>query len=516
MASTASRLCAPDRLFGSLAADRYLYRRQFVAGPKPLPLPSDWQHVTFGNLLEVYVHPDLSWDQAVTGQGDVLILGDIFDPGDPSATGQDIAQGLARQAVSFDAFEAALAGLGGRYLAFVRSGDEARVYPDAAALQTLFYLTGDREEGVLGSQPGVINEFVTTRWQEDIAGIKRPGHFAFSLTPYEHIRPLLPNHYLDLRNRQTVRFWPKDQLTPLELSEAAQEMGRLLVGTVSAIAARGRSFLPLSGGRDCRMLLAAYLAAGICPQTATFRAPFTPHYEFAIPRRLSRRLKFPHKTIRIVNPPKTLLDTYKANTGAMFWDPSSISIETGRRAYADFDYIVNGVVSEVVRSRFHPTDRATAVLSAESICAATGFEETPMVLEAIDRWLSGVREFHRTVNAWDLLHWEQRLGNWASLSATGRDTVSRAISPFNNRRILEAGLRAPAEVRVAPYALVTRICEILCPDVLAEPFNTSTYDRVMASLWTVLPYKVRRACEVGTWAINGLDEARRIREGARR
>lgn len=506
----------PPRLLDPENSDPHLYRRQFVAGPKALAVPGNWAHVRFGEWLEVYWHPELAASHANVGNSEILVLGDAFDPTEPQANDQAIAHSIAQSAVSFPSFETAIADLSGRFLLFVRIDKDARIYPDAAGLQSLYFLSSGREEGIVGSQPRLICEFADIRWRDEISKLKNPGYFAFGLTPYADIRPLLPNHYLDLSKGLPVRFWPKRQLTPLDLPKAAQEMSRLLVGTVSAIAARGRSFLPLTGGRDSRMLLAAHLAADIAPETGSLWWPGADRFDASIPATLSGRLGFRYRKMKIASPTSYLLGTYRINTGGMFWDPSSITIETFRRRLSGYDFIVSGVAAEVFRTFYHPKKRSLAAASPETICNSMRFEQSPLILKEIDIWLSEIRTIEHAINPWDMLYWEQRLGNWCSLSLTGRDTVSRIAAPFNNRRLLEIGLRAPAEGRTPPYELVNQICEVLCPAVLSEPFNTSQFDRTMRYIWPKLPYKLRRAWEVGSWAIHGLSQARRVREAGRR
>lgn len=505
-----------ERLLHGAAERPDLYRRQFVAGPAPLAAPPSWQRASLGGRLYFSIHPDLPVTSVSAGQVELLFLGDMFDPARPSDSDREIAQAVAANTTSFETFEGALAGLSGRFLVCARVDDAARLYPDAAGLQPAFYQTAQDGRGLIGSQPRLINEFSPLDWRPDIAQIPNPGHFPFTLTPYVGVKPLLPNHYLDLGSRRAIRFWPTAALSPRSVEQAAAEMGELLCGTITAIAKRGSYVLPLSGGRDSRMLLAAFLSSGAKPRTATIQVPLGPRYDVDIPRRLSRKLGFPHEVVLTQTPSDEFMETLAVNTAGIFRDPSIVNIQAHKNCLGDVEYSISGVTAEVFRSFHQPHRKPNEETRPENIAKAMLFPPSPEVLLEIEQWLSDAAANGHGLSVWDMLYWEHRLGVWCSLGLTAQDTASRIISPFNNRRLFEIGLSTPLASRVDPYELADRICSRLCPAVLSEPFNTSFYDRTMEWLWPRLPYKIRRAWQIGAWAIRGLGKARKIREIASR
>ena len=102
---------------GASAWNSALFRRQFVAGPRPLPRFEAWRQCAIGPL-HVHCHPDLPVSTAACGDRRLVLLGEVFDYSRPSDGNQAVADRLIAQAEEFTDLEAEMAKLAGRWLAF--------------------------------------------------------------------------------------------------------------------------------------------------------------------------------------------------------------------------------------------------------------------------------------------------------------------------------------------------------------------------------------------------------------
>jgi len=84
------------------------------------------------------------------------------------------------------------------------------------------------------------------------------SYYPFGLTPYRHVRRVLPNHYLDLEGWKAVRHWPgKAELTvDYDTDRAVKEIVSIIKNNLQAISKRYRIHMGLTAGRDTRLLLA--------------------------------------------------------------------------------------------------------------------------------------------------------------------------------------------------------------------------------------------------------------------
>ncbi len=217
--------------------------------------------------------PGLAFSEAASSAAQVTLLGDALDPLDCARSNADIAAALAAAAHSFDAFESAAHALGGRWIAIVRIGGAARVYLDACGSRPVYWVRLAAGQIALASQPGLLAALHDVERLPSLdAEFRQFRRFANSwpleLTPYRGVQALLPNHCLDLVEGSVHRVWPRTPLQPVAEEDAADEIARLLRGTIDALRLRGSLALALTAGHDSRTL---YAAATCRPTTAACR-----------------------------------------------------------------------------------------------------------------------------------------------------------------------------------------------------------------------------------------------------
>jgi hypothetical protein len=270
-----------------------IYARQFIAGPgDPKPLESGIRH-DFSPHLRIHVDSRLQVTRVTSGDCELLCLGSIIDPWRPEADNRTVLDSIAAVSRTFDDLEAATTAVGGRWLLFARIGRESRVYPDAAGLKSAFYYRSP-DSLWLASQPGLLADVAGVSIDRALAARLHSADFADAWpgekTPYPGVKPLLPNHYLDVDEGVSRRFWPRRPVEPCGTEQAAEVTAAMLEGTIKAVLARyTHAAIALTAGYESRCLLACARAARHRLSFFTIVDAQSPWYEYWTPLRLAWR-----------------------------------------------------------------------------------------------------------------------------------------------------------------------------------------------------------------------------------
>jgi len=471
------------------------HARQFLFGPPTAAAPAGLSSaIAWGEAAVVRMHPWLHAERATAADRELICLGHVLDPAAPTLGNAAVVAALCRQSGSFADFERASATLGGRWVALLRIGGEARLYPDAAGMRSAFHARLKDGAVVVASQPALLaSAYGLTRDDEIDRGFRAHPHFANSwpceLTPYPGVRQLLPNHFLDLNSGEVRRFWPTTAGGQIDPDSAVETITTQLKGSVAAVLNRGSAVLAITGGYDSRTLFAAAGDARAGLKLFRVAGAHFPWYDTSIPRQLVRRFG---GTLLEPAPrpcPAPLRKIMRENVAHMWSDPGEYILSTFETLESDF--ILFGWLSEIARCFYYPDGQHPQAVDGALLARVAHFLEHPMAIAEFERWLGDVPPAIGPA-ALDLFYWEHRAGNWASLLATACDTFCDSIAPYNCRALLQTALAVPLSFRRAPYELHRRICERAAPGMLDIPFNFSWRDTVRERLLGVLPWRVRR------------------------
>lgn len=460
-----------------------------LPGLDPVAQPACW--------LKFGVHGRTELTRAAGEHRELACIGQILDPREPGLGNEAVLGRLLGGFSDFSALETATARLGGRWVLFARHGASTRVYPDATATKSVFHARDPRGGVWVASQPGLLRDALGLDYDADlvasIRGSLNTGCWPCGATPFEGVRQLLPNHYLDLASGDAVRFWPSRHIERMELDAAARIMADLLYGSIAAVMHRGSTALPLTGGYDSRTVFAAARDLRSNLRFFTTAHFAIPHFDIDIPRRLAQRCGVRVEILPLEPNPPEFAEALRANTAGMWWDGAQEAIYTFNRVGCRF--VLSGLASELDRCWYYAHGDHPQVLSAEGLATMARFGTHPLAVREFGRWLDAVpRGFG--VQPLDMLYWEHRAANWVSMLFTAMDTRVDPIVPFNSRELLVTGLGVDEEFRRAPHELHRRICAVTSPEVLEFPFNSSVTDTVRSILWRWVPWRVRSALDV--------------------
>ena len=470
--------------------DRLVYARGFLISSQAEPRrPEHWVRGAI-NGWSLWHDPRLPVAEAAAAPGllgrrtALLCLGTIVDAaapeGGPRAALDRLAWALRR---SEGAFLAALDTMAGRHALVYAIGGRTHLVADAAGTRQVFRYA--REATHVSSHGPLVAENGAEAERLNISS--RHGYPGLD-TPWRHVHILTPNTRLRLDDGDVGRFWPRRRVRPVSVAAAAEEIGRLMEGTLRGLAADHALAVSVTAGLDSRVTLA--LSKGLERRLFTFyRADdmASDGHDLAFAETCTRELGRPVQVMRLreMRPrmPRSFeraLDrnTMRPHVRKLAWvlltefpqdEPwlhirSNVS-EVGRQFYA--------------HARFgdppRPRDLARIVLAPRGEMPARD------VFDALDRFeryarTTGILRCGRKVDLASLFYWEYRLASWFANVLVESDAGMDTVAPYNCRRILELLLGVPRADR-GRASVHRRIIADRAPELTRFPVNGET-------LWT--------------------------------
>jgi len=468
-----------------------LFRRQFVLGPRFVKGHPGWKRVEVTPNLRVTAHPDLPIARAHKDGMSVTLMGYMLDPADPWAADADIIHRLSLHLDSVRSREEFIRltyPFGGRWILLVDDGREPWLFNDPCGYRQVFY-TRDSSQGLwCASQPGLLAEILgLTMDPEALAFIrtfrKRQPEYWWpgDSSPYKEVHHLLPNHYLELRNGTSRRFWPIDVIRPRRLEEVVVESAQLLQRLIESASHRFELALPLTAGKDTRLLLAA--SKPIRDKLYCFTCQYwdltRESPDIDIPSRLLTRLGLSHHVIQCPSRmDKKFAQIYQRSV-ATAHDAYGPIVQGLYEHYPQNKVSMKGCAMPITGSfyrlrlrRQRPASEGEAV-DPHALAQVAKMPEEGFALEAFDRWLRDVDEAKvENLDPLTLFLWEDREGNWQAMTQLEGDISREIFVPYNCRLLLANMLSVPESQRTKPTcALHHKLTVSLWPEVLSEPIN---------------------------------------------
>lgn len=461
-------------------SSRYLCRQFLLSGRATIPFDG-WTTCTTPSYFLSH-HPELPVRQLRSGNTSLTLIGYCIDPEHPLSSDATILDDLFRSLQSKNRLIEAASRLAGRWILVAETPEFSIALHDACGLRSLFYSDSScsvqfcASEATTAAKAFTLEEdheatsgFLNTAFAKNNVEYWWPG----DATQFRGVRALLPNHYLDLRAREAIRYSAERAIGDLALRDAAEIGAMYLSNLIQGAASRFQLALPLTAGWDSRAILAACHAVSVEPHCYTLRfgAMTERSQDIKIPKQILAKLSWIHHVIDCKDQPSPeFVSVYKASA-----DPAHD--EACQLAYAllkEFPkerVTLSGHCSEIARC-FYKT--RAAKITPEVLANLTGMDHTPFVLGHFDRWLEGARNAFQSsgVPILDLFYWEQRVGRWAANGQGQWDLVHERFSPFSCRPLLFSLLSTPEKYRREPHhRLYHRMIEDLSSVVLAEPIN---------------------------------------------
>lgn len=469
-----------------MISEKYLFRRQFILGPKFIRSFQKWKKISINKKLFLTIHPDLEVLKVTFKENIIVLLGYILDPYNPSFDNLKIINNIIEKISDADDIFQLIDSKCGRFIFIVKIKDELRIFNDAAGYRQIFYYRDDTDNLWCASQPSIIAEEFRIRTDPNIVEdfsrlplFNNPVTYWYpgNITLYKDIFHLTPNHYLNLNSGEIKRYWPIKSLKPISIDKAVDRSSKILQGTFESACKRFNLALTVTAGYDCRVLLSAckMVKENIHFITHTHNNLDEDGVDIKIPKEMLRRVGLKHNIARHSNKvDEDFQILFKRNvTGS--------KESTERNAYAFLRYFQNlGIELTVAAGEVGGLGKSFYYLpsffkvNGRALAALTGMKGSRTAEKAFGEWLESA---HKAVcygtNILDLLYWEMRLGNWSTLAISSYDIVFESLLPFNCRLLMEYLICVDKKYRLPPNYTHVHLIYRMWPELLEVLINPS-------------------------------------------
>lgn len=284
--------------------DKYLYRRQYFLGPRPVGLPGNWKTIRISKDYILSFHPDLPVISVRSYDKSIHLLGYIIDSKNPSFDDEQVMHSIIEKSKVADEVFENLADKCGRYVIIVQIGEEFRIFSDACGLRQVFFHVDENRMVWSASQPHLIAAQLGIEINDMIKQdlhkppLFRSGNYWYpgTVTLFDGVFHLLPNHYLDVHLGQVIRYWPRTKLEPLSMSECVPIVSEILSNIIEGAAYRYHLAFAISSGLDSRTLLSTSrrFAGNILFFTHACPGPIDQSPDVYIPAKMLKDLGLSH------------------------------------------------------------------------------------------------------------------------------------------------------------------------------------------------------------------------------
>jgi hypothetical protein len=464
-----------------------LYRRQFVMGPDDLSDRPGWIKYILNNSLYLFVHPDLVRTEYKENHKQLILLGDMYDPLNKNHGNVEILSNIIRNNSIEEIIESSFQ-YAGRFALFCTINSHLYIFHDASASRKVFYtVTGNTMW--CASQPHVIAGYCNiekTKDEQVLQFYKSDKFFShdqvgvINNTIFDPVKQLLPNHYLDVTGKKSVRFWPVKKNRLISLHEGIEVGSKLLSGIIESANERRDLMMAVTAGNDTRLLLAASRKVSSDIYYYIIKIPrlHDRHDDITIPSRLLKKvgLEFNILEFEKVVDDEAFRDAYFSN-----------NLFANERAFALIYHVFHkrfpdkinlpGRFSDISRNFFN-TYRKT--ITPELLAKFWDYENIGYVLKHYRTWLAEAGEIATkyNYNILELFNWEERNGNLYTAFQADKDIAQEEFTPYNCRRLMEVFLSVPNKYRdIHTNVYFRAMIRHLWPELMSEPFNPNLEKR---------------------------------------
>ncbi|MBN2481295.1 MAG: hypothetical protein JXB19_06120 [Bacteroidales bacterium] len=453
-------------------------RRQYLIVPEEIDCPFHHEKIIIGQDYLLYAHPDIIITEISLMQRRLILLGDIFDFRQPEINNHDILKDLV--CFNFQMLLEKISEYTGRYVLIYIEKDVIRLIHDATATRKIYYCQYNNKLW-FASRPNLLGKLLNLKKTSDLSKIDFYHSDAFkrlnnsnvgNTTIYDEVFQLIPNHYYDLNKFQSVRYWPNKKIEYLTVSTVAEKCATIIKGYIKSISNRYPVMLPVTAGKDSRLLLAA--TKDISDQVYYYINKMAGMTEkcndIRIPKKLMSKLGL---AFHIEEP----IDTIDNNFKNIYFENNELASD--RYLSVIYNYFVNhqdrvnlpgNIATEGFGLLYYPGFTS----KGESIAKVFKLHKYKFAAAYYSDWLSGCKDICKknNVNIANLFYWEERLANFGTQIQLEKDIAQEDFNPFNSRFLITLFLSLrPGLIKPPRYFLHKKITRLLWPEVLCIPTN---------------------------------------------
>lgn len=464
---------------------RLIFRRQYLIAPQEIECPFLCNQYKLNNKYVLYAHVDLLINEISYNDIKITLLGDMFDYENPSKNNNHILNDIID--IDFDLFLEKISKYSGRFLLIYQNKEKFRLVHDPGAARKVYYVYIEGKAW-FGSLPNLLSQILNLKETDEPSKLdyyksadyrrlycSNVGNF----TIYDEVYQLLPNHYYDLCNHSPVRYWPLKQIETLPLEEVVERYALILKGFMSSISFRYKIMLPVTAGKDSRLLLAAtrHIIHEVYYYINHEAYLSDKSSDVRIPKLIFKKLGLDFHIEKLTN---RVDENFKKIYVQNYGEASTIFLPTISNYYINHSDRVNipgvNAADAVYRGKFEHVE-----ITAKLLAEINGLEKYPFAISYYSNWLSECKDYcYKTgVNPLNLFYWEERMANWGAQFVGFKDIAQEEFGVFNSRILLNLYLGINYKLLKPPsYVFYYKVIDYLWREVLSQPFNPSISNKI--------------------------------------
>lgn len=389
----------------------------------------------------LYTDYNTKIDSCVMKNRQMVILGDIVNVYDGSS--KDISRTILLRGNDINSIIECEREYGGKYIIFYINENSMYILGDATCSIPIMYAFIN-DKIVCSSNGEWIAKNFNLNESTDLLKIRRKSDISQAMpgdvSTYSEIKQLLPNHYISISDRKSIRYINSNEdQKKISIEDAVEYTDPLICNMLKYYDSQYDIYCPITSGRDSRVVL-AYLSKYSKKTVYSYTIQhdqFSPlNQEIEIPRKLSSLLNVSHEVIQDETIPDNIKEYFDNLLGK-----DKYSFRTLRIAYTILKHysngaIVNGdIIGQVGKCSLH-RDIPNALATPRYFrCKMHNYSNES--LKIIADWLSEIKISGEKVNVFDLFSVENRLGRWASQeNLIYNEMGQRYFNIFNSRSII--------------------------------------------------------------------------------
>lgn len=444
-------------------------------------------------LFNYHLYTKMQVCMAEAGAKKLVMLGQIFSAVSPQFSNQEITNSLAKSE-NFEEVLSQLRMCTGRFLVFLIDEEKIQFVGDALGQFEVYY--DDSFSGV-ASNLSILSQYISLhKWEgpgeslyKRIANTTRIQ--VGTTTAYNNAKHLMPNHYALSTELEQIRFFPtkSDLENKLTLRDGVDQLVELMKNFAISMDKRHKLALPLTAGRDSRLLLGLFKDFNL--KLFVFKHPQTSeeHYDIKTGKRLAAMVGKDYDVIKykanLDKRGQELLDSFSEK-------PRDNPIPYLINAYTSLSdcLILNGHGGEVGRAFFGKVYDP----NYKKLATILGYPKEEFVYSEMKKWIDDINQVGDIGNNFmDYFYWEQRMGNWGARIKTETANVVEMVAPMNSHAVISRFLAVPKKNRrFYSNDLFHELILKIDPNLLKYPFNPSKKNKLIAGLIKLRVYWLYR------------------------
>ncbi len=465
---------------------RLKYRRQFFCTNQSIQPPENWGKVVFQNPQNWYIyhHPDLPVYHNQNTLFNLVVIGYILDPFNPSLDTSEILNDLLRQN-DLDAVISKTHKFSGRFVIIFSDGKDIKVFHDFTGFREVYYYFHEKLFA-FGSTPNLLADFfgIQKTTNADILSFYNSEALKSNdytwvgyHTLFSNVYHLPPNHYIDIFTGKLTRYWPLKPLIPVSLKDCTVECAKILKGTIESAVKRYPLHVGLTAGWDTRLVFAATrdFKNKIYYYTNHRGQALTASRDISIPLKLASLTGIQMNFVNIDElVPDNFRDIFLSNNILARKKLLPVFYEVYKRGW-DQTITVSGSSGNGLARVYLRIPKGSPI-NGKTIARLSHYEHEPYAVAVLDEWAKDALPICRNFNIdiMDLFQVEQDNSHWASLASSEQDIVRDEIRIFNNRYLIELFWSLDEKYRYQyDPDNYKEVIKLLWPEILNVPVNPS-------------------------------------------